>query len=150
LICRKIPQLSPGLLEIFSKEYFENQYQNFLFLSRELIEIVIDYDNEQVKGFLILIILRLFEDEKNAVSNNLKEIVNLENFYFLKDGFYCLMKNTSNYEDIFEVFKRLLPEMLNLFQVKCESLEVEYSIAFNYLGKISIVFYLFYLMVTFI
>lgn len=135
-------------LDFMSKDNFENPYLTYLHVLKNIILTQINYDINYVKGYIISIHLRIFEVEKRIVVGGITNIDNLQYFTFMFDIFKIVLLNNSILEDILEIFKLLLPDLLTLISQKCETMDLAYNDAFKYLGDISIVFHLFNLMVV--
>ena len=134
-------------LDLLSKDNFENSLINHLHVCKDILLAQINTDINYVKGFLLSLYLRVFEEEKRIINSCLTCVDNLINFQFMFDTFKIVSLNNSIIEDILEIFNLLLPELLTLLNQKCEIMDIAYNDAFHYLGEISIVFYSFYLMV---
>ncbi len=134
-------------LDFLSKDNYENPFINHLHVGKDILLAKINIDINYVKGYLISLYLRVFEEEKRIIDSCLTCVDNLIDFRFMLDTFKIVSLNNSIIDDILEIFNLLLPELLTLLNHKCENMDISYHDAFYYLGEISVVFYSFYLIV---
>ena len=81
------------------------------------------------------------------ISDNLKDFIFINKYDFIIDLNEILLRNEALMEDIFEISKKIIPEIITSLHKKCENKEISYNLAFNYIGKHSVALYTFYLMV---